>query len=91
MKKARKILIKLVFVVILVYAVFTIINQQEALNQYERNKQDLLAQIQEENEYKEELTAKKDNINSLEFIEQTAREYLDMYLPNEKVYIDEGR
>ena len=91
MKKARKILIKLVFVVILVYAVFTIINQQEALNQYERNKQDLLAQIQEENEYKEELTAKKENINSLEFIEQTAREYLDMYLPNEKVYVDEGR
>ena len=30
----------------------------------------------------------KTNINSLEYIEKIAREKLDMYLPNEKVYID---
>ena len=28
------------------------------------------------------------NINSKEYIEEVAREKLDMYLPNEKVYID---
>ena len=91
MKKSRKILIKLLFIILSVYAIFTIINQQETLNQYAKNKKELLAQIEEQNEYKEELTSKKDNINSLEFIEQSAREYLDMYLPNEKVYIDQGR
>ena len=91
MKKTKKIIIRLVFFVIIFYAVFTIINQQEALNQYKKNKEELLAQIQEQTEYKEELTNKKNNINSLEFIEQTAREYLDMYLPNEKVYVDQGR
>ena len=91
MKKTRKIIFRLVFFAVISYAVFTVINQQEALNQYKRNKEELVAQIQEQNEYKEELTNKKNNVNSLEFIEQTAREYLDMYLPNEKVYIDQGR
>ena len=91
MKKTKKIIMRLIFFVVIFYAVFAVINQQKALNQYKRNKEELLAQIQEQTEYKEELTNKKNNVNSLEFIEQTAREYLDMYLPNEKVYIDQGR
>ena len=91
MKKSKKMIMRLIFFVVIFYAVFAVINQQKALNQYKRNKEELLAQIQEQTEYKEELTNKKNNVNSLEFIEQTAREYLDMYLPNEKVYIDQGR
>ena len=91
MKKSKVFLIRILFIVLSVYAVFAIINQQQTLNQYEKNKEELVAQIKEQNEYKEELTSKKENINSLEFIEQAAREYLDMYLPNEKVYVDQGR
>ena len=72
------------------YIVFTFINQQEALNQYNKSKEELAKQIQEQKDYKEELNESKDNVNSIEFIEQTAREKLDMYLPNEKVYIDQG-
>ena len=30
----------------------------------------------------------KENVNSPEYIEEVAREKLDMYLPNERVYID---
>ena len=30
----------------------------------------------------------KENVNSTEYIEEVAREKLDMYLPNERVYID---
>ena len=41
-----------------------------------------------EQENKEELLETKNNINSLEYIEKIAREKLNMYLPNEKVYID---
>ena len=41
-----------------------------------------------EEEKKEKLLETKSNINSKEYIEQVAREKLDMYLPNEKVYID---
>ena len=91
MKKAKIIIINILLIVLIGYATITIINQQKALNQYAKNKGELEEQIQEEKENKEQLTAKKDNVNSLEFIEQTAREYLDMYLPNEKVYIDQGK
>ena len=86
----KKFLITFLFIVVGAYLVYTIVNQQQALNQYSKNKEVLREQIQEQNEYKEQLTAKKDNIDSLEYIEQIAREYLDMYLPNEKVYIDQG-
>ena len=91
MKKSKKIIIRFLFIVLSVYAVFTIFNQQQTLDQYEKNKKELLAQIDEQNKNKEELANKKDNVGSMEFIEQTAREYLDMYLPNEKVYVDQGR
>ena len=86
----KKLLLKIIAVIIIIYAIITVITQQKALNQYSKNKEELQAQIQEQNDYKQELTAQKDNINSLEFIEKMAREKLDMYLPNEKVYIDQG-
>ena len=88
MKKSRKLLIRFLFVLLMIYAVFTFLNQQQALDQYQKKQDQLVAQIDEQKEYKEEVSKKKDNIESLDFIEQTAREYLDMYLPNEKVYMD---
>ena len=45
-------------------------------------------EIDKEKKNKEELLELKNNINSPEYIEQIAREKLDMYLPNERVYID---
>ena len=60
------------------------------MNQYENQNQKLTEQIAQEKESKEELAKKKEDVNSLEFIEQTAREKLDMYYPNEKVYMDQG-
>ena len=91
MKKLKLIIINVFLVILICYATFTVINQQKTLNQYSKNKQELEEQIKEENETKEQLMANKDNVNSLEFIEKNAREYLDMYLPNEKVYIDQGK
>ena len=41
--------------------------------------------------YQETLKETKSNINSEEYIEEVAREKLDMYLPNEKVYIDKNK
>lgn len=86
----RRVLSLLLFLVICTYAVITLINQQITLNRYNENQAKLIKQIQEEKDYKEELVAQKDNVNSEEFIEQMAREKLDMYLPTEKVYIDTG-
>ena len=75
---------------IAIYFIFTLVNQQKTLNQYSRNSEELNTQIADAEEEKEELTKQKDNVDSLEFIEQTAREKLDMYYPNERVYVDQG-
>lgn len=90
MKKNKKIYIKLLIFIISLYAIFTLISQQNTLNQYSKNSQELSQKIEEEKQEKEELAKKKEDVNSLEFIEQTAREKLYMYYPNEKVYIDKG-
>ena len=88
--RKNKLHIKLIILVVAVYTILTITNQQTALNRYEQESKELTTQIEEEKEYQTELANKKDNVSSLDFIEQMAREKLDMYYPNERVYIDRG-
>ena len=88
--KKKKIFIKIIILLIAIYFIFTLINQQKTLNQYSKNSQELNIQIADAEEEKEELTKQKDNVDSLEFIEKTARDMLDMYYPNERVYINQG-
>ena len=75
---------------VLLYSVFTLINQQKTLNQYNKNSKELSTKIHDQQTYKSELEEKNKDVNSKEFIEETAREMLDMYYPNEKVYLDKG-
>ena len=89
MKRKTKLLKKLIFIAILIYAIITIINQQKILNIYSEQEQTLATQIAEAKEYQEKLNKEKDNVNSAEYIEAIAREKLDMYLPNERVYVDQ--
>ncbi len=88
MKKLRNLLKKLILAIIVVYAIITFFNQQKILNTYATSKVDLDEQIQEAKEYQDELNQIKENVNSEEYIEEMAREKLDMYLPNERVYIN---
>ena len=88
--KKNKIYKKILILVIGIYVIFTLINQQKTLNQYSQSSYELSQKIEEEKETKEELAKKKEDVNSLEFIEQMAREKLDMYYPNERVYVDRG-
>ena len=90
MKKNTKIYRNILILIIGVYVVLTLFNQQKILNQYSQDNKELAQKIEQEKETKEELAKKKEDVNSLEFIEQTAREKLDMYYPNERVYIDQG-
>ena len=90
MKKYKKIIKRLSICVIGIYVVFTLINQQKTLNQYNNENKELSQKIQEETEYNQELSKKKEDVDSLEFIEETAREQLNMYYPNERVYVDNG-
>ncbi len=90
MKNKKKIIRNILILLILIYAIITIVRQQNTLSQYEKNSQSLASQIEEQKEYKEQLAKKQEAINSEEVIEELARDKLDMYLPNEKVYMDTG-
>ena len=81
---------KILFGVAIIYVTFTIYNQQKTLNEYSKNTENLNQQIASEQDTNNELNKKKDDVNSLDFIEEMAREKLDMYYPNEKVYMDQG-
>ena len=90
MKKSKKIGKIIVILILVIYAILTFINQQKTLNQYSKNYDDFTSQIEKQKEYNEQLSKKKQEIQSDNFIEDMAREKLDMYLPNEKVYMDTG-
>ena len=90
MKKNKEILRNLLIIAIIIYIAFVFINQQKTLNQYSKNTEELNQQIASEEATNEDLKQQKDNVNSLEFIEEMAREKLDMYYPNERVYVDQG-
>lgn len=89
--KKNKIVRNIIIFIILIYVIFTLINQQKILNQYSESTQELAQSVEEEKQNRDELSKKKEDVNSLEFIEEMAREKLDMYHPNEKVFIDQGK
>ena len=64
MKKNKKIYIKLLIFIISLYAIFTLISQQNTLNQYSKNSQEISQKIEEEKQEKEELAKKKEDVNS---------------------------
>ena len=105
MKKNKKIYRNILILIIGAYVILTLFNQQKILNQYTQDNKDLAQKIEQEKETKDvpclglgvirrkpdiKWQKKKEDVNSLDFIEQTAREKLDMYYPNERVYIDQG-
>ena len=90
MKKNNKIIRNLLIIAIVIYIAYVFINQQKTLNQYSKNTEELNQQIASEEATNEDLKQQKDNVNSLEFTEEMAREKLDMYYPNERVYMDQG-
>ena len=89
--KITKICKKLLIIAIGIYVVYVFANQQKVLNSYNTSEKYYAEQIEVQLAYKDSLNKKKNNINSEEYIEETAREKLDMYLPNERVYIDTSR
>lgn len=89
MKSKTTLLKKLVFIAVLIYAIITFISQQKILNTYSEQEKNLNTQIAEASEYQNKLNEEKNNVNSPEYIEAIAREKLDMYLPNERVYVNQ--
>lgn len=89
MEKIKKLLKRLIIMCIVIYTIVTFCNQQKILNTYATSKVELEKKLAEAEEYGKELQQMKENVNSNEYIEEVAREKLDMYLPNERVYINQ--
>lgn len=87
----KDIIKRVVFLGIIIYFVSVFFKQQTTLNKYNAEQQQLMAKIEEQKEHNATLLSTKSNINSPEFVEEIAREKLDMYLPNERVYVDIGK
>ena len=75
----------------IIYAMTTFINQEKVLSSYKEQEIEVANQIEEAKEYQEELNINKENANSLEYIEKVAREKLNMYYPNERIYVDSSK
>lgn len=71
-----------------IYAIYILVAQQKMLNSYAAEKKQYIDQIKEAEAEQNELNQSLEGLNSTEYIEGIAREKLDMYLPNERVYID---
>lgn len=88
MKKVYK---KVIIAIFLIYFVVTLVSQQKMLNQYKSEAAAYSKQLETAQGTHDELVGTKQNVDSTEYIEEIAREKLDMYLPNERVYIDMGK
>ena len=86
----KKLYIKILVIIFGIYVISVLINQQAKLNGYKESQAYYKKKAEQATEYHEELKALKENINSPAYIEEFAREKLNMYLPNEQVYIDVG-
>ena len=88
MKKLKNTIKKIIYIIIFIYVAIILINQQKSLNSYAANCETLEEQISEKETYQKQLTEKKNNADSKEYIEEIARNKLDMYYSNERVYIN---
>ncbi len=88
--ESKKLGKKLLFFVIFAYIIYVFIGQQKILDSYKGEQKYYSEQLSKQLAYQESLYCTSNNINSKEYIEEIAREKLDMYLPNERVYIDKG-
>ena len=78
--KTNKLGKKLLFFAIFAYIIYIFIGQQKTLNSYKTAQKYYQEQLTKQLAYQESLTDKRDNITSKEYIEEVAREKLDMYL-----------
>ena len=90
MKKGK--LLRNVLLIAAIVWIIMLIKQQLNINQYKDEIEVLSSKIEvaedELNQNKQNLEQKKEDTQSLEYIEQVAREKLGMYLQNERVYVD---
>ena len=84
----KKHFLKILLLIVIIYVASIFISQQKMINAYSLEVKNYESKIEDEKNTNKELLAMKENLDSTEYIEKIARDKLDMYLPNERVYID---
>ena len=64
MRKYSKLVRRLFIGIIGIYVIFTLVNQQKTLNQYDAESEKLAQQIQEQNNYNSELSKQQEEVGS---------------------------
>jgi cell division protein FtsL len=76
-----------IIALIFIYTLASFISQEKKLSNYKQEKASYQAQIEDLENEQSDLLQEQENVDSPEYIEEQAREKLDMYYPNERVYI----
>ncbi len=88
MKKYKKLIQLTILIALIIYVIYILFSQEQTIRSYSKSVENLNVEIANEKQHNEDLNNQKDNINSLDYIEEAAREKLDMYYPNERIYVD---
>ena len=81
-------LYRIILIVFLVYCITIIVKQQTKLNSYVAESKYYEDKINSLNEEKQQLLETQEKINTPKYIENVAKEKLEMYLPNEQIFVD---
>ena len=84
----KKIIKRIVLIALFIYVVSIFISQQKMLNSCAAEKSQYTNEIETAKAEQDKLNSQLNNVNSTNYIEEMARDNIDMYLPNERVYID---
>ena len=84
-------ILNLFLVFIVIYALLNFVSIESKIREYDTEISYYNTQKDELNKKKDILLEEQKNVNSEEYIEKIAREQLDMYLPNETVYVEIGK
>ena len=84
----KKLITLIIIVTSIILFLITFINQEKMSKKYDEESSQYTQQIENAHTAQNKLKSTSSSLNTLNYIEDTARNKLDMYLPNERVYVD---
>ena len=84
----KKLITLIIIVTSIILFLITFINQEKMSKKYDEESSQYTQQIENAQPAQNKLKSTSSSLNTLNYIEDTARNKLDMYLPNERVYVD---
>lgn len=84
----KKLITLIIIVTSIILFLITFINQEKMSKKYDEESSQYTQQIENAQTTQNKLKSTSSSLNTLNYIEDTSRNKLDMYLPNERVYVD---